>query len=93
MEDMFGNRIIFAEQDKTEHYGIEMKRVLTAIAFFMSDDPEEWLKKVWVSDMSSMGDFAMDDSDLTVVGEVLKVPVGYGDMLWEIAQRIHERVE
>lgn len=41
MEDVFGNRIVFADQDQIALYGIEMQSVLAAIAVFMSDDPRE----------------------------------------------------
>lgn len=89
MEDVFGNRIVFADQDQIALYGIEMQSVLAAIAVFMSDDPEKWLKSVWVSDSSSMGDFGLEDAEVAVVGEVLGVPVGSNDDLWRIAKSIH----
>jgi hypothetical protein len=91
MEDEFGNRIVFAEQEKVSLYSFEMKRVLAAVAFFMSDDPEKWLKKVWVSDMSSIGDFDLGYEDVVKLAETLDVPVGQDEYLWRVAQMIHER--
>lgn len=91
MEDVFGNRIVFAEQDKIHVYGIEMKRVLSAIAFFMSDDPEKWLPKVWVSDRSTIGDFYLEDKDLASIAESLNVTLDEYTYLWEIAKAIHDR--
>lgn len=92
MEDVFGNRIVLAEQDNVQTYKIEMGRVLAAVAFFMSDDPEKWLKNVWVSDRSSIGDFGLEDEDVFRIAETLDVPVAQDDYLCSIAKRIHERV-
>lgn len=91
MDGLWGNRIVFADEDKTTIYSIEMQRVMSAIAFFMSNDPEKWLKGAWVSDMSSMRDFGLEDEEIVMIGETLGVPVGDNDVLWEIAKAIHEK--
>lgn len=91
MEDAFGNRIVFEDQDKTQFYAFEMKRVLAAVAFFMSDDPENWLKKCWVSDGSRFSDFRLQYEDIVRIAETLGVPVAQDDYLWEIARKIHEK--
>jgi hypothetical protein len=72
-------------------YAIEMQRVLAAIAFFMAKDPQEWLKKVWVSDMSSIGDFDLGYEDVVKLAETLDVPVGQDEYLWKVAKSIHEK--
>ena len=90
MKDVMGNRITFADEDKVSLYGVEMKRVLAAIAFFMSDDPEKWLKNCWVSDMSAVSDFNMDYEDVVSISKILNVAVADNDLLWKVAQAIHE---
>ena len=91
MEDVWGNRIVFAEKDKIATYAIEMKRVLAAVAFFMSDNPEKFLKSVWVSDLSSVGDFNLEYEDVVKIAESLDIPVAQDDLLWQVAQAIHEK--
>lgn len=93
MQDVFGNQIEFGEQGKVEFYGVQMKPVLAAIAFFMCEtmDPQEWLKHVWVSDGSTVGDFNLEDEEVVKISETLGVPAGQRDYLWEIAQRIHHK--
>jgi hypothetical protein len=92
MEDVWGNRIQFADQNKVELYGIEIKRILSAVSFFMSDDPQGWIGNCWVSDMTSMGDFGLDEEEVVEVGESLGSLVGKDEILWEIAKRLHEKL-
>ena len=91
MEDVMGNRIVFADRAEVTMYAPEIERVLAAIAFFMSSDPVKWMKNCWVSDMSSMSDFNLTEQDVTKISESLGVPIGEDDLLWKIAQAIHER--
>jgi hypothetical protein len=73
-----------------QEYGPAMNLLMRAVAKRMSDDPEKWLTRVWISDGSSVYDFGLSDVDMEEIESEVGVQFPRGYNLFEIADRIQE---
>lgn len=76
-KDPFGNTIFFSEADVIHRYPEQLHRLLTAVAHVMTElEPDEWIKDVFVSDRSSIGDFTKDPDDIAAIAKELDLHEG-----------------
>lgn len=85
-------KIVFAESPLVDQYEKQVRQILLAIGKHMGEEEEyaeEWADGAFVSDMSSMGDFGLNDSELCFVSVDLGgIPVGKDDYIYAVAARM-----
>lgn len=89
-KDVFGNQVFFAESDKTNAVSAHIDKLLLAVGEFMGapGDAAGWAAECWVSDMSTLGDFGLEDDEVRQIGEKVGVAINNEDYLYEIAERM-----
>lgn len=76
-----GKKVVFASQDKVADLAPYLERILVAMGY----------PGAWISDLSAVSDFGLDDDEYAQLGRTLGVPVVRGDsMLVDIAQRMRD---
>jgi nitrous oxide reductase accessory protein NosL len=88
--DTFGNRIQFADDDRVQQYPKELHKILLYLAEVVGTtlDPEAWVARVFVSDLSNVGDFSATTEDLDFLEGKLGFPVVHGTYLYEITEKL-----
>lgn len=83
--DVFGNKVFMAETDEIDKQRANVDKLLWLVAPFMG-----WadISHVFVSDMSSLGDFGLEDTELQQIQTTLGFPVKADDYLYEIAGKM-----
>ena len=84
-KDVFGNDVFLAETTQIEVNQENVKALLWMIAPFMG-----WknVDHVFVSDMSSLSDFGLDDGELQQIQNKLGFTIKASDYLFEIAAKM-----
>jgi len=76
-----GKKVQFASQDQVADLGPYLERILLALGH----------PGAWISDLSAVSDFGLDDDEYAKLGQALGVPVVRGDsLLVDIAQRMRD---
>lgn len=70
-----------AEDGQVEALGPYVQRVLDVVGF----------PTAWVSDLSCVGDFPVDEDDCQEFARTLGVPVALDDYLVEVARRLQDK--
>lgn len=78
-----GKTIVIGAQDRIEQYPEQCRRILEAIGH-----PE-----AWVSDISEVADFELDDDELAAAGAALGFPVSHDDFLVDLAELMARPVQ
>ena len=86
MKDVFGNQVFMAETDKVDAKQEQINRLLQYVGKYMGWGND--ISKVWVSDMSHLGDFGLEDSELADLSNVLGFVVSSDDYLYSIAEKM-----
>jgi hypothetical protein len=88
--DVFGNHIQFADDDRVQQYPKELHKLLLYVAEIMDTDmdPDKWVSRVFVSDLSRVGDFFGEDSDLEALSVKLGFSVDSHTYLYEITEKL-----
>lgn len=84
-------KVVMAESPLVDQYEKQIRQILLAIGKYMGEeeDAEEWADGAFVSDMSSMGDFGLNDSELCFISVDLGgIPVGKDDYIYAVAARM-----
>lgn len=75
-KDPLGNTIRFAEADLIYVYPEQLDKVMLAIAHVMTTgDPEEWLRYVFISDLSTLSDFTTEPEDMAAISREIDLLV------------------
>lgn len=69
-------------------YMPQMEKLMLAIAKYMSDDPKEWIRNVYISQWSSLYDFGLVDEDVAQLAVDLNVTIPKDGNLGKIADQI-----
>lgn len=88
---MAGKKIVMAPTDVVNAPNVtkNVDRLLVLIGKYMTDgDPQEWALECWVSDMSSFGDFALEDEELAEIGTILNLKLEHSDLLGDVAMKM-----
>lgn len=80
-----GKKIEFADQTQVTNLKEQVDKVLWMIAGYMG---WEDLSYVFVSDLSTLGDYSLEDHELAEFGRKLGFEVGHKDYIYEIALRL-----
>jgi hypothetical protein len=89
LKDPFGNRISFASTNLVYNNEALTQKLLTAIGRAMdANDPADWAKQCWISDISSISDFGLEIEGVQKVSEEVGVPISENDYLHTILTRM-----
>lgn len=84
-------KIVMAESPLVDRYETQVRQILVAIGKHMGEeeDAEEWADRAFVSDMSSLGDFGLNDSELVFISiDLGGIPVRKDDYIYALAARM-----
>lgn len=85
-------KLVMAESPLVDHYDEQVRLILLAIGKQMcaeDDDGTEWANNAFVSDMSTIGDFRLNDSELCfVLVDLGGIVVNQGDYIYQLAARM-----
>lgn len=82
-------RIVSAPQVETDRYEEELLKLLRMIAVSLeAENPDDWTDHVYITDESSVGDFLLDQADVTVLVGQLGFQVDRSSLLVDVAARM-----
>jgi hypothetical protein len=70
-KDVFGNDIYLPSGKELRQVEEDVNTIIVAIGFFMSDRPVSWAAEVLLTDESTVGDFALNEKDVKMLGVLL----------------------
>ena len=85
-KDVFGNNIFMAEADAIKSQQENVNRLLLLIGEYMGWDGD--ISHVFVSDLTTLGDFCLEDEELSELAEKLGFAVEPQEYLHDIALRM-----
>lgn len=91
LKDVFGNIIKMPSTEGVSAPDLResLDRLLLLIAKYMtSGDPQEWVNYCWISDLSSISDFFLEDYQIAEIASTLNLTIQPGDLLVDIARRM-----
>lgn len=83
-KDFSGWKIEAAATSATQKYLNQLAELKVLIGGFISDDAEDWAANCWVSDMSTLWDFMLDQDDLAELSKTLGFPVTKDMYLYQV---------
>lgn len=84
--DPLGRKLFLADTHEVEQLRESMDRLLLSIGEYMGWEGD--ISHVFVSDMSTLGDFGLEDSEVAALSKTLGFEVRPGDYLKDIALRM-----
>jgi len=88
-------KVVFAAGGKIRAFQTEVDELLLSIAVYMikpGDDVEEWVRDVFVSDESRLGDFLAFDPEVRLLSEGLGLPhLTRKDLICDLAETLCQR--
>lgn len=78
--------ITIADTSRIDANSENVDLLLTEIGYYMGWDG---LDEVFVSDLSMISDFLLDDDELLAIAEKLDVAIDQEDYIWEVAERMN----
>lgn len=81
-------KIVFAESPLVDQYKKQVSQILLAVGKWMSEDADDWANGAFVSDMSSFGDFDLDDDELALVSAEIGIGIKKDDYIFAVAARM-----
>lgn len=78
-----GKTIKIAPQDRIRQHPKQVAEILAALGY----------REAWVSDISTVGDFELDDDELVAVGAALGFPIGHDNALVDMAEMMARPVQ
>lgn len=92
IKDPLGNEIHLPPLEGVISHAANIDRLLMAVAKFMWEgDAGEWVDNCFVSDMSSLGDFGLENAEIEKLGKELGLELKQQDLLMDIAMRMERQ--